>query len=236
MKIRVFTAFSGYDSQCMALDRIKETHPDFDYELVGWSEIKASAIQAHNLLYPGAADRNYGDISEIDWAGVPDFDLFTYSFPCQAVSSAGLGAGLMEGSGTTSSLLWECRKAVDEKRPKWLMMENVKNLLSKKFRPEFAKWMAELTEFGYSNFFQVLDAKDYGIPQHRERVFMISIRNDGEEPSYQFPSPVPLKTCVEDVVLDDVDERFYLSKEQVDKFISLVDMDKFVDTYEAQSE
>ena len=76
-KLRVFTAFSGYDSQCMALDRLAENFPGFSYELVGWSEIDKYAIQAHNAVYPQWADRNYGDISKIDWAEVPDFDLFT---------------------------------------------------------------------------------------------------------------------------------------------------------------
>lgn len=82
--IRVFTAFSGYDSQCMALDSIGA-----DYELVGWSEIEKNAIKAHNAIYPQWADRNYGDIAQIDWARVPDFDLFTYSSPCQDFSLAG---------------------------------------------------------------------------------------------------------------------------------------------------
>lgn len=82
-QIRVFTAFSGYDSQCMALDRL-----GIDYGLVGWSEIEKNAIEAHNAVYPQWTDRNYGDISKIDWMKVPDFDLFTYSFPCQDISSA----------------------------------------------------------------------------------------------------------------------------------------------------
>ena len=101
--LRVFTAFSGYDSQCLALDRlckselIKTTNEynlvmeaiPFEYELVGWSEIDKYAIQAHNALFPQWADRNYGDISKIDWNNVPDFDLFTYSSPCQDFSQAG---------------------------------------------------------------------------------------------------------------------------------------------------
>lgn len=82
MKIKVFTVCSGYDSQCMGLDMLKQKHPDFDYELVGWSEIDKHAIQMHNLFYPQCADRNYGDLAKIDWASVPDFDLFTYSTPC----------------------------------------------------------------------------------------------------------------------------------------------------------
>lgn len=86
--LRVFTAFSGYDSQCMGLDRI-----GIPYTLVGWSEIDKNAIMAHNAIYPQYADRNYGDISKIDWSQVPDFDLFTFSSPCQDFSSAGLQRG-----------------------------------------------------------------------------------------------------------------------------------------------
>lgn len=103
--LRVFTSFSGYDSQSMALDRLKEMHPGFDYELVGWSEIDRHAIKAHNLVYPQWAGRNFGDITKIDWGLVPDFDLFTFSSPCQDFSSAGLQRGGAEGSGTRSSLL-----------------------------------------------------------------------------------------------------------------------------------
>ena len=89
MTIKAFTAFSGYDSQCLALDRLKQYDANFDYELVGWSEIDKYAIQAHNAIYPQYADKNYGDISKIDWNDVPDFDLFTYSFPCTDISNAG---------------------------------------------------------------------------------------------------------------------------------------------------
>ena len=84
MQLKVFTAFSGYDSQCMALDRL-----GIGYDLVGWSEIDKYAIQAHNAVYPQYRDRNFGDICHIDWAKVPDFDLFTYSFPCTDISTAG---------------------------------------------------------------------------------------------------------------------------------------------------
>lgn len=91
--LRVFTAFSGYDSQCVALDRLSKEHPGFAYELVGWSEIDKNAIKAHDALFPQYAGRNYGDISKIDWSQVPDFDLFTYSSPCQDFSQAGKQAG-----------------------------------------------------------------------------------------------------------------------------------------------
>ena len=133
--LRVFTAFSGYDSQCLALSRLS-----IPYDLVGWSEIDPFAIRAHNALFPQWEGRNYGDIAAIDWAGVPDFDLFTYSFPCTDISVAGKRRGLTEGSGTASSLLWECRRAIEAKRPRYLLMENVKALLSRKFRPLFGEW------------------------------------------------------------------------------------------------
>ena len=125
MKLRVFTSFSGYDSQLMALRDIGA-----DYECVGWSEIDKWAIKAHNAVFPELAGRNYGDITKIDWNAVPNFDLFTYSFPCTDISSAGKQKGFEEDSGTRSSLLWECRRPIAAKHPKFLLMENVKALIS----------------------------------------------------------------------------------------------------------
>lgn len=216
MKIRVFTAFSGYDSQCMALDRLHEQFPDFEYELVGWAEIDKYAIQAHNAVYPQWADRNFGDISKIDWDAVPDFDLFTYSSPCQDFSSAGKQRGGQEGSGTRSSLLWECRRAIITKRPKYLLLENVAALVSKKFLPLFNQWQAELASYGYNNFAQVLNAKDYGIPQNRQRVFLVSILD--ENASYCFPEKMPLTKRLKDVLEQNVDEKYYLSDRMLEGF------------------
>lgn len=214
-KIRVFTAFSGYDSQCMALDRLKNDFPEFDYELVGWAEIDPYAIKAHNAVYPQWADRNYGDISKINWDEVPDFDLFTYSSPCQDFSNAGLQRGGEEGSGTRSSLLWECRRAIIAKKPKYLLLENVAALVSKKFLPLFNKWQLELEGYGYSNFAQVLNAKDYGIPQNRERIFLVSILNGG---GYSFPLRFTLQLRLKDILEREVDERYYLSDATVKSF------------------
>lgn len=207
--LRVFTAFSGYDSQCMALDKLR-----IQYELIGWSEIDKYAIQAHNAIYPQWSDRNYGDISKIDWSQVPDFDLFTYSSPCQDFSNAGLQRGGEEGSGTRSSLLWECRKAILAKKPKYLLMENVAALVSKKFLPLFNKWQAELASYGYSNFAQVLNAKDYGIPQNRERIFLVSILGDEK---YHFPQPFKLELRLRDMLEKEVDEKYYLSNLSIDR-------------------
>lgn len=225
--LRVFTSFSGYDSQCLALERIREYDKDFCFELVGWSEIDKYAIQAHNILFPQYKERNFGDISKIDWSKVPDFDLFTYSSPCQDFSQSGLQRGGTEGSGTRSSLLWECRRAIAIKKPKYLMFENVKALVSKKFLPLFGKWLSELESYGYANYWKVLNASDYGVPQNRERVFCISIlkTTDDSNPSFYFPKPFPLEKRLKDIIEANedgtprkLDEKYYLSDKALEYF------------------
>lgn len=205
--LRVFTAFSGYDSQCLALQRI-----GLPFELVGWSEIDKHVIKAHNALFPQYANRNYGDISAIDWAQVPDFDLFTYSSPCQDFSIAGQKRGGDEGSGTRSSLLWECRRAIIAKRPKYLLFENVPALISSKFIELFNKWQAELESYGYTNYTQILATQDFDVPQHRKRVFMVSIYGGG---SYEFPQGKPTELRIKDILEDKVDESYYLSDKMI---------------------
>lgn len=132
---------------------------------------------------------------------------------CTDISNAGKQEGFTEGSGTRSSLLWECQKAIEVKRPKFLLMENVKALTQKKFMPEFARWQNTLTDFGYTNYWKVLNAKDFGIAQNRERVFMVSIH--GEHTPYEFPEGFPLEKCVEDYLLEDVDENYYIDRERI---------------------
>lgn len=217
-KIRVFEAFAGYGSQHLALKRLKRDYPSFDFEVVGISEIDKYAIQAYEALHGEV--NNYGDISKIDWMQVPDFDLLTYSFPCTDISNAGQQQGFDEGSGTRSSLLWECRKAIVQKRPKYLLMENVKAICSKKFMPLFQKWLQNLEDYGYYNNYRVLNGKDFGIPQNRERCFAISIRRDLLDPSpvYHFPEPFPLELRLKDILEPKVDERYYLSDKTVASF------------------
>lgn len=202
------------------MERLKQSFPDFDYELVGWSEIDKYAIQAHNALFPQWADRNYGDISKIDWSQVPDFDLFTYSSPCQDFSNAGQQKGGEEGSGTRSSLLWECRRAIIAKRPKYLLFENVPNMASKKHLPLFTKWQTELTSYGYSNFAQMMNAKDYKVPQNRKRLFMVSILG---EAWYDFPSPFPLERRLKDVLEENVPDKYFLTEKTAAAFIEHCD-------------
>lgn len=216
--LRVVTLCSGYDSQLMAIRNL-----GIPYECVGWSEIDKYAIMAHNAVFPEIADRNLGDMTKIDWSKVPDFDLLFYSTPCTDFSNAGKQAGGEEGSGTRSSILWFTRNAIIEKRPKYLVMENVKALTSEKFRPLFLRWCDELTGYGYTNFSQVLNAKDYGIPQNRERIFVVSILGDAW---FTFPQPRELKLRLKDLLEDKVDEKYYLPQEKVNQFIEGLDDEK----------
>jgi DNA (cytosine-5)-methyltransferase 1 len=89
MKIRTFELCAGYDSQLMAMERLKKKHSDFDYDCIGWSEIEPNAITLHNACFPSLSGKNFGDMTKIDWSKVADFDLLTYSTPCQSVSQAG---------------------------------------------------------------------------------------------------------------------------------------------------
>ena len=205
--IKVVTLFSGYDSQCMALDRLHSNFGNFNYELIAWSEIDKYAIQAHNIIYPQYKDRNLGDVCNIDWAHISDFDLLTYSSPCQDFSQAGYQNGGSKGSGTRSSLLWECERAIKAKRPKYLLMENVSALVSKKFIKLFNKWQSTLESYGYTNYAKVLNAKDFGIPQNRERIFMVSVRNDIEH-SFYFPKPFRLKGRLKDILENNVEDKY----------------------------
>lgn len=163
---------------------------------------------------------NLGDISKVVTQDIPDHDLFTYSFPCQDISVAGKGLGLDEGSDTRSGLLWECQKVIYGKRPKYLLLENVKNLIGKKHRHNFDKWLVWLEKQGYTNYWQVLNAKDYGVPQNRERVFVVSIL--GKHEPYEFPEPVELELRLKDVLEDEVDEKFYLSEEKTQQLVTTI--------------
>jgi DNA (cytosine-5)-methyltransferase 1 len=216
----VVTLCSGYDSQCLALERLKRDYPQFDYTLIAWSEFdpeskrpldQQPAVIAHNALFPQWADRNLGDMTKIDWTKIPDFDLLFYSTPCQSISAAGLQHGFTEGSGTRSSIIWNVRDAIRIKHPRYACLENVKAMVSKKFLPMFNLWRTELVRLGYDNYAQVLNAKDYGIPQNRERIFLISIRHDGHPTSYHFPEPFKLDKRLKDVLEQNVDEKYYLS-------------------------
>lgn len=214
--IKLFELFAGYGSQSLALKRL-----DIEFENVGYCEIDKYAIQAHKALH-GEDISNFGDITKVDADSLPDMDLLTYSFPCQDISVAGKGRGLSKDSGTRSSLLWECHKIIAAKRPKYLMMENVKNLVGKKNKSDFESWLQELEELGYNNYYKVINAKDCGIPQNRERVFCISIRRDADEGTFRFNEPFDSGIRLKDMLEDEVDEKFYISDEKCEKLINQI--------------
>lgn len=157
---------------------------------------------------------NLGDISIIKPQDVPQHDLFTYSFPCQSISVAGNMEGIVRGQ-TRSGLLYECEKIIEHCRPKYLLMENVKNLVGKKFKPQFNDWLEYLESLGYTNYWKVLNAKDFGIAQNRERVFVVSILGDE---NYEFPNGFKLEKRLKDFLEYSVDDKYYLSEEIQKRF------------------
>ena len=218
--ISIIELFAGIGAQVAALKRL-----GVDYKVVGISEIDKYAIQSYNAI--NGSTFNYGDITKIpmlDYA-----DLWTYSFPCQDLSVAGKQAGISEG--TRSGLLLHVERLLETavligNQPKYLLLENVKALVSKKFKPDFDRWLQKLESLGYNNYWQVLNAKDYGVPQNRERVFVVSIRKDVDTKSYKFPEKIPLTRRLKDVLEPVVDEKYYLSQDKVDKLV--MNMDKEV--------
>lgn len=206
--MRILELFGGYGSQALALENLGI---EFTSDLC---DIDKYAEKAYNQIH--GETFNYGDICSIDETKLPYYDLITYSSPCQDFSVAGKQAGGEKGSGTRSSLLWECERIIRAVKPKYLLMENVKALTSKKFMPLFANWLRTLDGIGYKNWWKVLNAKDYGVPQNRERVFVVSILGGG---SYQFPEPIKLEKRLKDVLEQNVDKKYYLSDKLIQGFL-----------------
>ena len=216
-KLRMIEAFAGIGSQIAAMKRL-----GVDVENVGISEIDKYAVQSYEAI--NGKVNNYGDITKVE--KFDPTDLLIYSSPCQDFSQAGLQRGLVDENGnqTRSGLLLEVARLLGEyqksgEMPKYLLMENVKALVSKKFKDKFEMWLQALDLFGYNNYWKVLNAKDYGIPQNRERVFVVSIRKDIDKGTFSFPDKIPLKHRLKDLLETSVDEKYYISDEKVKKFI-----------------
>ena len=212
--MRILELFAGYGSQALAL---KNLGIEFISDI---SEIDKYAIQAYNQLH--GETHNWGDITKIDETKLPYYDLITYSSPCQDFSVAGLGKGGDKDSGTRSSLLWECERIIRAVKPKYLLMENVKNLVGEKHKHNFIRWLRVLEMMGYWNFWQVLNAKDYGVPQNRERVFVVSILGGGQ---YLFPNKIKLEKRLKDILEPNVDEKYYLSDDLIGKLSANIQKD-----------
>lgn len=208
---RLLELCAGYGSQALAL---KNLGIDVYSEI---AEFDKYASQAYMQLH--GETKNYGDIYTIDETKLPHFDMITYSTPCQDFSAAGKGKGGDKGSGTRSSLLWECERIIRAVKPKYLLMENVKDLLSEKHRHNFNEWFKVLEGMGYTNYYKVLNAKDYGIPQNRERIFCVSILGGGQ---YLFPNPIPLDKRLKDMLEPCVDEKYYLGADKVEKLTTQI--------------
>lgn len=215
--MRVLELFAGYGSQALALENLGI---EFTSDI---SEIDKYAIQAYNQLHGDT--HNWGDITKIDETKLPYYDLITYSSPCQDFSVAGLQKGGDVGSGTRSSLLWECERIIRAVKPKYLLMENVKNLVGKKHKHNFIRWLQVLEMMGYQNYWQVLNAKDYGVPQNRERVFVVSILGCGQ---YLFPNPIKLEKRLKDILEPVVDEKYYLSSKIIEGFLKRTEQQRKV--------
>ncbi len=192
---------------------LEEINVPLDYKTFENKARKLRLPKLKDMYLANKLINNYGDIQRINPTTLPDFDLFTYSFPCQDISVAGYQCGLNEDSGTRSSLLWECCKIIETKRPRYLMMENVKNLVGKNHKDNFLKFLDYLENLGYTNSWAVLNARDYGVPQNRERVFCISELESKRD--FVFPEPIELKFKLDDILEKNVDEKFYLKKDQV---------------------
>ena len=184
--------------------------------MVGFSEVDKFAIESYCAIHNISKEKNYGDVSKINIKELPNFDIMTWGFPCQDISIAGKMKGIREGE-TRSGLYYEGYKILKEKKPKISIIENVKNLTCKRFQEEFNSILKDLSDLGYKNYWQVLNAKDYGIPQNRERVFIISIRDN--KGSFSFPEKIPLKLKLKDLLENEVDEKYYLSDKAIGRLI-----------------
>ena len=210
-KLTVNELFAGIGAFRKAL--INQNIP---HEIVGISEIDKYAIKSYEAMY--GETRNYGDISKIERLDYAD--LWTYGFPCQDISLAGDMKGIVREE-TRSGLLHEVERLLEVAKeegtlPKFLIMENVKNLVSKKFIGDFQRWIDKLSDLGYTTEWKVLIASDYGIPQRRERVFAVSVRKD--KGGYSFPEPMLLEKKFRDLLEEEVEGKYFLRKEMFEYF------------------
>lgn len=255
-KLKLLELFGGIGACSKALERL-----GIDYEIVDYVEIDKYAVKSFNAIH----NTNFEPQDIKEWDKDVKVDLIMHGSPCQDFSLAGKQAGGDKDSGTRSSLMYETIRIVEKLKPKYVVWENVKNLLSKKHRHNFDAYLETMGQLGYTNYYQVLNAKDYGIPQNRERVFTVSILGNekydfpkGDEcnnkidvvgnymPSghdasrivnenglaptvkenhgtvtavainFEFPPKQPLKLKLKDMLEDEVDEKYYLSKKMMD--------------------
>lgn len=215
--MKVLSLFSGLGAFERALETLK-----IEYELIAYSEIDKYASKAYSLIHGVSENLNLGDVTKIDETKLPkDVDLITYGFPCQDISVAGKQKGFESaGVKTRSGLFFDALRIIKATRPRIAIAENVKNLTGKRFKNEFDLVLKSLEDVGYNNYWQVLNAKDFGIPQNRERVFIVSIRKDIDKNAFKFPEKIPLELKLKDLLENDVDEKYFFAEEKTKKIQS----------------
>lgn len=219
--IRLIELFGGVGSQSMAMRNIGANYES--YRLVEFDEKAKNSFNAiHGTNFPALDIR---DIHASD-LGIVEKDKYEYimfySFPCQALSLAGKRKGMKRDSGTTSSLLWEVERLIDECEennclPQILIMENVSQIHNDKNRDDFNTWINYLKDKGYSNFYKDLNAKDFNLGQNRVRCFMVSIFGNWD---FKFPNKIPLTKTIDDYLeKGPIPEKYYLNQEVTDKMV-----------------
>jgi len=215
--LNILSLFSGIGAPEKAL-----TNLGVNFKLVAYCEFDKYASKSYCAIHGVDESKNLGDITKVDETKLPkDIDVLTYGFPCQDISLAGKQKGLFneDGTPTRSGLFFEALRIIKDVKPKVAIAENVKMLISKKFAAEFRTVLDSLEEAGYNNYWSVLNAKDFGVPQNRERVIIVSVRKDIDTGSFSFPTAFPLRVKLKDIVEDVVDEKYFVKKELTRKLV-----------------
>ena len=207
--VKLLSLFSGIGAFEKALQNL-----DIPFELVAYCEIDKYASKAYSVLHNAPESMNLGDITKVDETTLPtDIDLITYGFPCQPFSTAGRQEGFNDSKGR-GNLFFDALRIIKHCKPKIAIAENVKNLTSDKFKTEFNTVLNALDEAGYNSRWALLDGTDYAMPQHRERVLIVSIRKDIDNGIFEFPAPVELTKCMNDYLEETVDEKYFVDTEK----------------------
>lgn len=192
-KLKVLSLFSGIGAFEKGLQKL-----GVKYELVAYSEFDKYAAKSYSLIHNVSESMNLGDINKIDEKEIPDFDLMTYGFPCQSFSLQGKKLGFDDPD--KGNLFFESMRIAREKKPKYLIAENVKGLVGHDNGNTFKTVLSTLEWLGYNNYYEVLNSVNYNIPQHRERIFVVSIRKDVDIKRFKFPRGEMTKLRVADLI------------------------------------
>ena len=221
--IKVFDMFAGYGGSEFALSKA-----GIEHECIGFSEIYKYSIQCFEKNHKG---KDFGDCTKINPDDLLDFDLLTGGFPCQSFSVAGKGLGEQDTRGT---LFHEIIRIAEVKKPRYMLLENVKGLTFKNHKETFKKILSELKRIGYYVKWKVLNTKEHGIPQNRERVFFVCFWRLGDWAEFNFPEKEELKILLKDILEEEVDDKYYLSEKQIIRLLCSDDLKKSFSTLNSE--